>query len=357
MKQNEGRREALAAAAAAIAATLVFLACQRLLEPKYMDEIYEGAMMREYYDEELSHDVIFVGDCEVYDNISPVALWEGYGITSYVRGGPNQLAWQSYAIIEDTLKREKPKALVFSVLALHQGEPESEPYNRLNLDAMPLGTTKYRAVKASMTPGESVVDGLVPLLRYHSRWQDLNASDFTYFFNPDEVSFKGYMMRADVKPVGVIPRARRLQDYSLPETSMEYLDKMAALCKSQGVPLILYKAHSIYPHWYPEWDQQIKDWASKNNAGYVNLLEVPEQTGIDLNTDTYDAGLHLNVYGAEKAALFLGKYLSENYGMAGHRGEEAYEAEWGQTALEYHEFKALQERQVSTSGKISAFKR
>ena len=48
----------------------------RITEPKYMSGVLEGAMTQEYYNEENSHDVIFVGDCEVYENFSPVTMWE-----------------------------------------------------------------------------------------------------------------------------------------------------------------------------------------------------------------------------------------------------------------------------------------
>ena len=79
-----------------VLATLLLLwLLQMLLMPKYMTEIREGALISEYYDEIKKHDIIFVGDCEVYENISPVTLWERYGITSYIRGSAQQLIWQS----------------------------------------------------------------------------------------------------------------------------------------------------------------------------------------------------------------------------------------------------------------------
>ena len=62
-----------------------------LLKPKYMSGVYDGAMIAEYYDEKYPHDVIFIGDCEVYENYSPALLWEKYGITSFIRGSANQL--------------------------------------------------------------------------------------------------------------------------------------------------------------------------------------------------------------------------------------------------------------------------
>ncbi|MBO5657290.1 MAG: SGNH/GDSL hydrolase family protein, partial [Agathobacter sp.] len=65
---------------------LVLGLLQELLMPKYMTDIIEGAMIEEYYDSQKNHDVIFLGDCEVYENFSPCRLWEQYGISSYVRG-------------------------------------------------------------------------------------------------------------------------------------------------------------------------------------------------------------------------------------------------------------------------------
>ena len=43
-----------------------FAGLQRLVMPKYADGILEGAFIREYYDETTPHDVIMVGECEVY---------------------------------------------------------------------------------------------------------------------------------------------------------------------------------------------------------------------------------------------------------------------------------------------------
>ena len=45
---------------------------QELFMPKYMSEIPEGNLIEEYYKEEKKHDVIFIGDCEVFSNISPL---------------------------------------------------------------------------------------------------------------------------------------------------------------------------------------------------------------------------------------------------------------------------------------------
>ena len=107
-----GKRIAKLAIAALITIViLIFL--QNLLMPKYMSEILEGALISEYYSEDIKdHDVIFIGDCEVYENFSPITLWKEYGITSFIRGSAQQLIWHSYYLLEDTLKYEKPDVVV-----------------------------------------------------------------------------------------------------------------------------------------------------------------------------------------------------------------------------------------------------
>ena len=105
------------------------LLLQRLLMPKYADGVIEGALISEYYDEDKEHDVIFIGDCEVYENFSPAVLWQEYGIHSYIRGSAQQLIWQSYYLLEDTLRYETPKVVVFNVLTMKYNEPQKEAYN------------------------------------------------------------------------------------------------------------------------------------------------------------------------------------------------------------------------------------
>ena len=41
--------------------------------------------------------------------------------------------------------------------------------------------------------------------------------------------------------------------------------------------------------------------------GVISRIINMEEIGLDLSLDTYDEGLHLNVYGAEKLSVSLGK--------------------------------------------------
>ena len=336
----------------------VLLAClQALLVPKYMDKSKEGNLVSEYYANAGNNDVMFIGDCEVYENFSPITLWEEYGITSYIRGSAQQLIWQSYYLMEETFRYETPKVMVFNVLSMKYDTPQStgkqserEAYNRMTLDGMRWSSSKWNSIMASMTEEEKKWEAqysyLFPLLRFHDRWSQLTEDDFTYWFSRPQVSDNGYLMQTGVKPLGDITPEKPLVDYRLGENSWYYLDKMVQLCKEKGTQLVLIKAPALSPYWWPQWDEQVAAYAEENDLLYINMLEHQEQMGIDWSTDTYDAGLHLNVYGAEKAARWFGKVLQEQCGVSDRRGDSELSALWATKVQTYRDRKAALEAQA-----------
>lgn len=318
-----------------IIVALLLAALQRLLMPKYMTGVVEGAMIAEYYDEVKDHDVVFIGDCELYENISPAVLWEEYGINSYIRGSAEQLIWQSYYLMEETFRYEKPKVVVFNILSLKYNEPQKETYNRMTLDGMRWSKSKADSIMASMTEEESFIEYVFPILRYHSRWNQLTADDFQYFWTRKDVTFNGYYMRVDVRPAENVPEGRPLADYRFGDNAYKYLDMMTKLCQENGVELVLVKAPSLYPAWYDQWEQQMEDYAAEHGLKYYNFLEMTEEIGLDFTQDTYDAGLHLNLSGAEKLSRYFGEILIKDCGLASRRGEEALEQRWEQKLADY----------------------
>ncbi|MBD5148080.1 MAG: SGNH/GDSL hydrolase family protein [Oscillibacter sp.] len=326
---------------AVIVLTGLFL-LQRLLTPKYVDDVVEGAFVAEYYQEEKDHDVIFVGDCEVYENFSPVALWQEYGLNSYIRGSAEQYIWQSYYLLEDTLRYETPQAVVFNIQSLQFSESQREAYNRMTLEGMEWSPVKVKAILASMKSNEQFLDYVFPILRYHSRWSQLTTADVEYMFSTKPVSHNGYYMRVDVRAAENVPEGKPLADYSFGENAWKYLDMMVDLCQENNIQLILIKAPSLYPYWYPQWDQQVKEYAAEHGLPYINFLELTEETGIDYTTDTYDGGLHMNLSGAEKLSHWFGRYLREEAGLPDRRDEEGLAAVWEEKTAAYEAEKAAQ---------------
>jgi len=336
-------------------AVIILLLLQRLLMPKYMTSIHEGNMIEEYYEDNKNHDVVFIGDCEVFSNISPVTLWEKYGITSYIRGSAQQLLWHSYYLLEDTLAYEKPEVVVFNVLAMKYNEPQKEAYNRLTLDGMKLSKTKIDAVNSSMMEDEAFLTYLFPILRYHSRWSELTGEDFKYLFHKDKISHNGFLMRADVKSVTVVPKGKKLADYSFGDNSYDYLDRITKLCKDNDIELILIKSPSVYPYWYEEWDQQMVQYAKENDLSYINFLNLVDEIGIDYSQDTYDGGLHLNLVGAEKFTDYFGKILSDTYDLPDHSKDVELKNIWDEKVEFYHAMEEDQLEELQKYGYLKSY--
>jgi len=337
----------------ALLAVVVLAAFQRLLEPKYMGRVVEGAMIKEYYRETMPHDLLILGDCEVYENISPVKLWEEYGITSYIRGSANQLPVQSYYLLEDSLRSETPKAVLWNVAAMTMEGQDKEAYNRMTMEGMRWSPSKWNAIRETKLEGEHMIEYLFPLLRYHSRWKGLEVEDLTYYWGTPLVTHNGYYMRCDVREAGEFPAPRRKSSYEFSEMSWRYLERMRGLCEENGIILILMKAPTIYPVWEDEYEEQIKAYAREHRLLYLNCLKAP--VGLDYSRDTYDGGMHLNLYGAEKLSCYLGGVIARAAGLADHRGEAVLAGVWEEKLARYYRQRELQEQEFETLGYLKQF--
>ena len=334
-----------------------FFLLQRLLTPKYVSQVPEGSLIEEYYDEDVyDHQVVFVGDCEVYENFSPISLWSDYGIRSFIRGSAQQLIWQSYYLMEETIAYEKPDVIVFNVLSMKYGEPQNEAYNRLNIDGMKWSSSKWNAIQASMMENESVIDYIFPLLRYHQRWSELTSEDFQYMFGgKPKISHNGFLMRVDELAVDTIPEPTPLSDYQFSKTCYEYLDKMVELCQDNGVQLVLIKAPSLYPAWYDEWDEQMEAYAKEKGVTYINFLKHIDDIGLDFHHDTYDAGLHLNLSGAEKLSRYFGQYLVDHHMIKDMENDQETIDRWQEKVDFYDNMKNDQYRELKEYGYLKSY--
>ena len=342
---------------AAVAFVLVFLFLQQLLTPKYATELFHGNMIREYYASDKDHNIVFIGDCEVFATFSPVTLWEEFGVTSFVRGSAQQLVWQSYYLLEETLRHERPDVIVFSVLAMQYAEPQSEAYNRLTLGGMRWSMSKLRAIQTSQTEEEGLLSYIFPLLRFKDRWREVGLEDFRYFFSRPQVTVNGFMINADSRPPSDFsPPPLRRANYDFGEKPFYYLQRITDLAAAHDIPLVLIKAPTLYPHWHDAWNEQIVEFATSNNLLYVNLLDYITEIGLDFGLHTFDYGYTLNVFGAELTTRFMGEILVNAFNLPNRSNEAQTAVRWAEKAELYHHVIARQLQEISSYGSIQNFR-
>ena len=243
-KKESGKLKKIITALVLLALTFGILwFVQRLLMPKYQVGVVEGSFTEEYYKEKVPHDILIFGDCDAYENFSPIKMYEDYGISAYIRGSGEQYMWQSYYLLRDSLRIETPKIVVLSIHNMQNEYPKrKDNYNRLTLDGMKWSKDKIDAINVSMTEEETFASYVFPILRYHDRWSQLTKTDFQHVFSKDIISHNGYYMRCDIRGMDTIWRTPGRISYEFDETSMYYLDQIRQLCAEKGIELILVRA-------------------------------------------------------------------------------------------------------------------
>ena len=304
----------------------LFVFINRLVAPKYIDSLVEGSLTSDYYKSGFNHDVLIFGDCEVYSNISPDIMFETTGILAYNRANAQQMMWQSYYLLQESLVYETPKVIMLSVGGLRNGVKDaSEAYNRLAIDKMKWSSYKVDMINASKTKDETIFSYMFPILRYHSRIDSLTNEDLKYLFEDTTANYSGYIINTKTVPYTNWPVKRELSDYRFDEKSVIYFDNFVQLCKKKGITLILFKAPSLYPYWYDEWDNWVDSYAKDNGIVYLNYNYNEKALGLDYQTDTYDGGMHLNYNGAYKLSTFIANQLTNLYGLESHKGDPYYQ--------------------------------
>ena len=301
----------------------------RIFLPKYINENQDGRITQEYYPQARYSDVIFVGSSTVFSGISPVELWEQNGISSFVRANASQPMWISYYMIEDALKCHKPELVCLDMTFIkYDDDFVEEPSTRKALDGMRLSPSKIKCVEASMGEDEKLVDYLIPLFRFHSRWKEFSADDIRYAYYSKPVTFNGYIEDKEVQPAVKSELIYAKESEKISSRNIEYLEKSLSLCKDNGIQVMLFKTPAFSDNWGRDYDRQIEEIGARYGVTYTNFDDYNDEIGLDYSVDTPDEGSHLNTSGAVKFSKYLGNFIKENYTVSDRSKDSKYITNW-----------------------------
>jgi hypothetical protein len=308
----------------------MIITLNRVFLPKYIHENQDGRITQEYYPQAKYSDVLFVGSSTVFSAISPVELWKEKGISSFVRANASQTMWISYYMIEDAVKCHKPELVCLDMTFIKYDDNfVEEPSTRKALDGMRLSTSKIKCVEASMGEDEKLMDYLIPLFRFHSRWKEFTWDDIRYAYHPEPVTFNGYIKDEEVKPAGKSELIYAKEgDTLISPKNLEYLEKSLKLCADNGIQVMLFKTPAFSDNWSRDYDRQIEEIGKKYGVAYTNFDDYNDDIGLDYSTDTPDEGSHLNTAGAVKFSKYLGNFIKDNYTVSDRREDSKYLSNW-----------------------------
>lgn len=321
-----------------ISVLIAFSLLTMLFMPKYIEKNTDGRITAEYYREKTPIDVIIAGSSIVHAGVSPMTMYREYGISAYDRSNSSQVVPISYAMIMDSIKRNKPCLVVMDVGFLYQSDDYvDEGSSRKSMDSFKWSKYKSECIKDIMDESESYIDYVFPILRFHSRWNDLKTEDIKYLLYKPTITHNGQLLQFGTDGKNAEFNQRMLNEsVKATDRTMNYLEKITKGCKDNGVNLLFIKMPVIEGNWNNTIDNQIVEFSKANNINYINFENDFEKIGLDKNTDFVD-GQHMNSYGAEKFSKYLSEILVSEYDIKDNRSDVKIKAVFDEKLSRYEE--------------------
>lgn len=322
------------AAFIAVLLVVVMLASKALTPAN--ENVNESAGM--YLQPEDSIDVVFLGASTVFFGASPVELYQDHGIAAYNMGSGNQSYITSYFYLKEVLSRN-PNLQLVVLDARPLTKVTSVTHQEVDITKMPFSLNKIQHIWETARANDDVnfFAELIPLLRYHSRWdsleeEDLRDSSAGYsrgqgsdrrVFNSN--TSRGSKVSYDETNAIDDEYSSSLEDLrsKWKSESVYWIEKIIGLCNENGIDILLVKFPS--PSWTDELHDSTNLFAEEYGLPFLDMSspDVVEDTQLSYENEMFDQ-LHLNLVGSVKISDYLGDYITENYDLPDRRDDERF---------------------------------
>ena len=256
-------------------------------------------------------DVLVLGDSLCQSGISPLNMWEEQGITSYVCGQTAQRIWESYYMLKQVLKKQKPNVVVLETNLLFWPPDTEEEINESLFEC---------------------AGYYFPVFQYHNRWKPMNPE--VDEDGLDDKDYKGFNLKTDSVPYiagEYMHETAAAKD--VPRVERYFLRQMIMLCRSKGIEFVMVSLPSPKNYGYIT-HNAVTMLSGEYGVEFLDMNLITEEIEIDWNTDILDGSEHLNVFGAEKVSAYLSEYLVAQYDLTDYRKEERYQF-WNECYTKY----------------------
>ena len=271
-------------------------------------------------------DIAIFGNSHSFDTYNPTIISSSLKVDSFNFKSRSGYIAQIYYQLVEVLKTQKPKIIVIESFSLRYNENPKEYESKViswAYDTMRFSANKIEAINNS-TSKETRLQHYLPIIKYHSNWKDVELNEeLIEKLNPkfDNNFYWGYSLynylpyKVENDPI-YIP-AKTEPDLSIfSDERIEYLDKITALCKANGIKQIYVTTPFIAQLGVTSNEsisimKALEDYANNNDIDIVNYFDLLDEVDLD-KTDLSNGG-HTNVIGAYKISTYLAEYIEANY--------------------------------------------
>lgn len=271
-----------------------------------------------------SLDVVFLGSSLCFCNINPNVLWNEYGIASCDFAASSQDLGFSYYYMKELFRRQKPKLIVVETGQANFDERTSGIISHFSIDPMRFGVPKIEAIFSRVKFSE-MDEMFFDIVRYHSRWAELSRFDYEYLLGKKRSFMNGNesLMGAMRFSPALIGSKRKIEDYKLKDSAVNFMFKMNSLAKKNGANIFFIFAPILEQKDFDSVRVAMMSFLNKNNLDCYDFTDDYEAIGTDFSTDYHDVH-HMTYWGNVRFSKYLGKVLKERYDIPDRRGEDEY---------------------------------
>lgn len=298
---------------------VLFTAVQNVLRHKCiykLDETPETEMWEEFYSlKKNSVDVFFVGSSHVYNGINTPLFYELTGNSAFNLASSNQDYFTAYYMIREGLKNQNPKLIVLETYGCHQRpftdkDYDKNTYYKMAFDDMKFSGNKLKAVTEWKKNNSeiNIMERLFPVFEYHSRWDNLNPTDYSSDEKRSVIMGYAGTFKRDMEILYV---GYTGADEELPCTdpALEYLDKIKELCDSKGIELVLTTVPDSVHN--PGKSLAIAHEAEKRELVYIDYNDSSNLSRLGISNSGWRDKSHMNFVGAEALTKGIAADLTE----------------------------------------------
>lgn len=278
-----------------------------------------------------SVDVLFLGSSHVYASMSPMDLWNDYGITSFNASVGDLPLPTAYFELRELLKTQNPKVVVLEsyYVAVNKMVNDEARFHYIT-DNIPFSLGMHEAIQTLVPEEYNKTQYYLNYYTFHNRWKTLRETDFKPWllsFRFNRGSHNGfYNQHSAVEYTAIVPRS---ETEIPPELPLEYMYKIIEMCREKEVSLVFMVAPINVNTTSQKMINYVDTVAEKEGLSHVNFLYLLDETGFDFAKDMADEG-HVNYLGAQKLTSYMGEYLQTNYHLEDHRGDSAIANLWNE---------------------------
>jgi hypothetical protein len=280
-------------------------------------------------------DVLFIGDSDVFADISPMEIYKQVGITSYDYAAGNASNLLMYYMVKESLKYQKPSLVVIDCASIFNNVEQEERTHQI-MDGIN-DDVKWEFLNDSAYDFDfnNKMKFVFPLFRFHNKWSEITTKDLAKLnSNTREESYylKGfnlsYQTQAASNGDSYMDETEHQTEFAtsvLPEAVL----RIKKLCEENGIKFLLVSLPDTQA-WSDAKSEKMAEWTKENNVDFLDINTLVDEININYDKDTRDGGIHLNMYGAIKVSDYLAKYIKKHYNI-----EEHYEEAWDQDLIKY----------------------